>query len=1655
MPGFLGNQYAPPGVYTRTVSETVAQAALDGLRLPVFIGPGSETLTQSNIGIIRGSSPQSAPRIPQEDETGRAVLSISGTGAVTLGAFNGTTRKIQVRNYPITTPTGTVPASITEAQITVTINRAPVVVLAADYTRGILDLSTPPALGDEVRVTYYFGRTDTLTTDDVSDQITASAAQLIGAIGQSYTIVQNTNDTLALTIDDATTLTAVIPAGTWTASEIAVFLNTSFAGTTFVASTAVNNFGATVVVLTAARNLSVGAGSANSTLGFSNGQATLRNATFYVFNGPIVTGNNGGVTTTDPANVVARVNGTQVTVTAVDGANRAVTLAFAPQVGATVTIQYFFNTWQDTFDYLPNTGVINISLCGLAPGRSDYIEGTDFVLQDDKILWGTAVSVNVGEHTANTTEFGPSQVSATLIDDRSYLTACSAVINSAVSPPVESRTQFTLPLQPTTGNGRDTPLGTTLYNTVANGRLDLPTNRPDLVWAYWGYSAQDALERGRVTVLQVNDTTITLADPVPVGASVYATFWYNRIQDAEYAVQTVVPGASGVGTFKILDDGVELVTPKYGTKSAGLAGITVQFPSGSERQPDVRYEVPFVTTDFSGPVEETVTVEFANTDGTLALYTVPNPGPYEIVLNQSDRARFTIDGADLASGAAGIDLGSPNGVANLGFTASMVGAEIAYDSASGFTTYEIDSTNNSINLTVDGVLVSATAASGATQTLAAYVTALNTASAATPSEYVAPGPFTSTVVVTANEYDQIRFHYTGDVAGASGNLLATVTPGTYTSATSLAAAVEAAMAAQIAGLGIGFAGLSVDVTADGNSRLVFALTKATGDAAGFLEFITNATAARDFATLAGIDTAIATGGSQTKLLQGPIARRYSVAGDNTSALDHDRLILRSRLVPGFGTVLPFFTLSYAGITVQGSTGADLAGLTVTDTVSAAWRATVIPASLSGNVGFANGQVPAATYGDARDGQPVVTFHAAGGSEPQNNVFTFSIDNIPVSVEFTDAAGAAIASGASADVPLGPATVANTVLAQIRAAMTAAGVSTPASRALQEGAGIRLFSATDTANSNITIGTGNANTVLGFVDADSVGRTLPAVSDVVSGLNAFSASSIADVYLDWTSSASGYMTWDALALVSTDDVGATYLSIQSLPASPAGLGPSSSVAVATPSSASILRPGVGTGMVAGQGSTGEDGVSGFFVTSTDTTNGSGTANNSSLNNGVGQDGLVGQTYRDDVTGLTFTILPRSGGSNYPSGETFTFVCRKIVTADANTILNTLPGVWLTVSNTLGVGVGDTALVFTFARSGAEPDVGDLYYVSYVYVKQDFEVGLFTKLSAIEQAYGPLNTDHPVTLAAYLAVLNGAALVGVKQVQRDTDTNSDGVNDDVSLQAYVNAVLDLQGPLPSGILPDILVPLKGDSLDLFQFMTQQADIQSSPRYRAERTILAGVSAGTQPSTVSAYAQAVNNARFRVVYPDSVILSVPQPIGPNQEVLADGTYLAAMMAGSVVSPNTDVATPWTGRRLAGGVRLGRTLTAPQQNAVAQTGVTILEDASTAIKVRHGLTSKYSDIYFRNPEITQISDEVQQQTRATLEPFVGTKFLPQVFSQIEGRLSMTMKDLVSSQIITGYKDIEAIRDPVDPTTCNVQAAYSPVFPLLYILATFSLTGS
>jgi len=1767
---FPGKNYAPPGPYTQTKFENPLGQALESLKIPVIIGEGNESLFQEDLEIVRGSSAVIDQRVVNEDQTGRAVSSVSATGVVTLGSWNGALDKFQVVNRPIVSGDGTGTTTTSRGDVLVTVNNQPVVVLSVDGTTGIIQIADTPAATDVVRCTYYFNRTDTLVTDDVSSQVPTESATVRAQSGiadvdapnagvvvidmhgdilsDEGAVIVPANNVLSLTVDGVARTVTIPAKSDYTMAQIAAAITAASAGS-LTASTFADNYGHSALMLLADHSVAVGDGSANGDLGLISGQADNRVSTFYTMNGPIVDGSGGGVVTTDPAHVTVRVNGTQVIPTSVDGATRAVTLAEAPAANATVSIQYYWNTWQDTFDYLAHVGVTAVSRCGDVPGSSAYTEEADFILQNDRIVWGTAALTEAGLTTTGATLFDDTQITNTLIDNRNFLGACTAVTDSTGGVATDSRTEFQLPFTPTLGNGRDTPLGQSLFQTISNSRIDLPVNRPDVVWAYWGYDEQDALVRGRVTVTKVEGTVITLASAVPPGANVYATQYYNTLTDETYTLTCATAGVSGVGQYTMQDSGENDVygaTMVAGSKGAGLTGITVEFPSGSEMTPDFRLESNSATT-FVGPVEEVVTVEFAARTATPAKWAVPGSGNYSFISGQSDKLRMTVHSVDVG-GATGLNLSSPSAATTHtgGFFATLVGDEIVYSKESGDAAtagqgFTISTSEEFVLLVDDATVTVKTnvvddvdagylaryindAASGHNSTAAANEAATDTitldvdlasnqddyyngwkivigngASAVTAGQvttitdyvgstnvatvspaweggdqkidlgdaYYIYNPdarssmkgatrFNGPTVITANEFDQMRVIYKGDNS-TEAILSLQLDEATYASATTLAAEVNTQLAAAVAtAIGAGnvtIKGLIIECAADSDGRMEFKIQLPGVDGSGFIQFLylDPASDAKDFCVLAGLDKAASAGAGQAALIQGPIARTYECP-DTGATKNFDRIILRNRLLPGGGgSVAPWDIVDQCKLEVQ--TGNTKCALSTGMIGTAGSRAVVNPATMLGRIGITGGQ--------DSEGDPVVTLYNGEGTQPANNVFDFEMDGTPVTVTFT-----AAADGTA--TPIGPEGTAGSLLYQIVAAMaavpgapfgnaTAIGETNLLARI--EGCGIRLTSAVSTAASNITIGSGSANTILGFGSGSSASRTLVTPKALASALNAHRNSTFA-TWLNVLATTTGSFSRYGIASTVLDAAGAEYLYLQDAPTLVANLGAASNVSVQTPTGSvqDALRYDAGLNATAGDGAVGEPAIDGFTVTSGNP-DGSGSANTSILNDGTGQDGVVGQTYRDDVTGLTFTILPRGWSSDqtgpwvsYPTGDTALFRIRvsKTMTANSNIPQNAVPGVEMKVANTVGVDVGDTATVQTFERSGNEPAIGDLHYASYTYTKQDFTTQFFTKMSAVENAFGAGVPDNPASLGTYLAMINGAVLVGVKQVQRASGSSQ------ASLVSYRSAVDELEGVLPGFVNPDIIVPMRGDSTDLYTLIKRSCEKMSSIRYKSERTAIVGTAAGTLPADVKLMAQTLGNARMRIVYPDMAVLSIQDGVtGEATEYVVDGTFVAAALTGSVVSPNLDVATPWTGRKLVGFTQLARILDPVEMNQVAQTGVTVMETKPPFLRVRHGLTTDMSNIMQKTPTVMMIADEVQRQARNVMESFVGIKFLGTVLSQVEGRLAMMFKRMVAAQIVAAYTGIKANVSAADPTVAEVEAWYSPVWPLLYLVITFHMRSS
>lgn len=451
----------------------------------------------------------------------------------------------------------------------------------------------------------------------------------------------------------------------------------------------------------------------------------------------------------------------------------------------------------------------------------------------------------------------------------------------------------------------------------------------------------------------------------------------------------------------------------------------------------------------------------------------------------------------------------------------------------------------------------------------------------------------------------------------------------------------------------------------------------------------------------------------------------------------------------------------------------------------------------------------------------------------------------------------------------------------------------------------------------------------------------------------------------------------------------------------------------------------------------------------------TANKYTVSSSLGSGGSSGtgqldQTYIDGQTGVRFTIQESPGAPStgatpmYAAGDKLVFETFSPFVASSIPHLS-VPGGRVTVTTTTGIGVGDTAKLCTYNMSGQEPPIGDFYYVSYCLAKTDYSAKTFTRFQDVVKEYGPLRADNTLTLAAYIAFLNGASLVALKQVQRETGGTQ------ATTQAYLDALIELEEPMAGNINPAVVVPLTTNGT-VQAALLSHVERQSSIRYRHERIGIIGTAIGTAPEEAQELAPAFKSNRIVLVYPDGAIIPLVDELGKEVEVAVDGTFLAVAFSAINVSPQFDVATTMTRKQIIGFRRLIRKLKAVQANQTAVAGVTIFEQLDPVIQVRQSITTDPTNTLTREIAITTIADYVQQQARFSLEQFIGVKLLPRVLGAIEDTLAAVLQALVNAEIITAYTGISAVQDTSDPTIIRCEAYYSPVFSVHWIVLTFNL---
>lgn len=316
------------------------------------------------------------------------------------------------------------------------------------------------------------------------------------------------------------------------------------------------------------------------------------------------------------------------------------------------------------------------------------------------------------------------------------------------------------------------------------------------------------------------------------------------------------------------------------------------------------------------------------------------------------------------------------------------------------------------------------------------------------------------------------------------------------------------------------------------------------------------------------------------------------------------------------------------------------------------------------------------------------------------------------------------------------------------------------------------------------------------------------------------------------------------------------------------------------------------------------------------------------------------------------------------------------------------------------------------------------------------------------FGPLDITNKVVVGANLAFLNGARAVAIQQIVKDTGLP------DASTQAYIDGVDSFNTPLPNGTRPS-LIQVMTTNPDVIAYLKSSNAIQSSITYRNERTSIVGFAFGTTPDAAISQCKGLATEKLTPVYPEAAVLSISDAFGNEVQYLVDGSFIAVAMAGLDVSPAYDIATPLTNKTIVGFDRLYRRLDEVTAALVANAGCTTLDQVGNAIRIKMYLTSDLSNAFTRDPRIVEVKHFVQQGLRSNLNQFIGQKNLPTVIPQITSAVNSYFATLKNTQLIVDFKGIHVYQDANDPSTVDVEAFYSPVFPLNWIIVTLNLRQS
>jgi hypothetical protein len=347
--------------------------------------------------------------------------------------------------------------------------------------------------------------------------------------------------------------------------------------------------------------------------------------------------------------------------------------------------------------------------------------------------------------------------------------------------------------------------------------------------------------------------------------------------------------------------------------------------------------------------------------------------------------------------------------------------------------------------------------------------------------------------------------------------------------------------------------------------------------------------------------------------------------------------------------------------------------------------------------------------------------------------------------------------------------------------------------------------------------------------------------------------------------------------------------------------------------------------------------------------------------------------------------------------------------------------------------------TLQSTPREPAPGKTYSVSYEYAKApaDYAPRFFFNMSDVQAEHGDVSTTNTLSLGAEIVFEQGASAVALVQIDPADGSLSNQFRKAIDKLAPVNDI-------------NIIVALSTDTT-LHSYLKTHCATTSSITERKERTTVVAMPA--TPTVASLSAQATALADKRVVLVSAY--SATRFVGTNLNASTlDGSFVAAAIAGVRTSRTFDVAEPLTRKEIVGFEDLTDPWMRTEKVLLLSKGVMVIENLNGVHRVMQQVTTDTSTRENNEYSVVETIDFVGANMRKILENiFIGQKILAGTPSQVRSTVATVLNNLVTSELIVEFRDIQAEVDNGDPTQINVSFQIRPVFPLNFILITFSLS--